>query len=72
MLARDDENFSSGENELISDDTELEEPLERGVEGAYAPDPRDTEQTDQAYIEILESIKFDSTELVVSAVHNNP
>lgn len=64
LLARDDENFSSGENELISDDTELEEPLERGVEGAYAPDPRDTEQTDQAYIEILESIKFDSTELV--------
>lgn len=70
MLAREDESLSSGENELISDDTELEESPEMGGEGACAPDPRDTEQADQIYIETLESIKFDSTELVVSAVHN--
>ena len=38
---------------------------EEGGEGACKAEPPDTKQADQAYIEALELLKFDTAELVV-------
>ena len=70
LLAREDENFSVWEIETNRDENGLEEPPEGGGNGPCAPDPCDPKQADQAYIETLESIKFEAAELVVRAVHD--
>ena len=70
LLAREDENFSVWEIETNTDENGLEEPPEGDGNGPCAPDPCDPKQADQAYIETLESIKFEAAELVVRAVHD--
>lgn len=64
LLAREDENFSVWEIETNTDENGLEEPPEGGGNRPCAPDPCDPKQADQAYIETLESIKFEAAELV--------
>ena len=70
LLAREDENFSVWEIETNTDENGLEEPPEGDGNGPCALDPCDPKQADQAYIETLESIKFEAAELVVRAVHD--
>ena len=68
ILARDEDNPSPGEDESDKDETELPElecVPEEGGEGACKAEPRDAKQADQAYIEALELLKFDTAELVV-------
>lgn len=68
ILARDEDQPSTGEDESDEDKTEpspLERVPEDGSEGASKAEPHDAEQADQAYIEALELIKFDTAELVV-------
>ena len=43
----------------------LEDMPEEGGEGACVSEPCDAKQADEAYIEAMEPIKFDTAELVV-------
>ena len=68
ILARDEDHPSPGEDESDKDEAELPElecVPEEGGEGACKAEPRDAKQADQAYIEALELLKFDTAELVV-------
>ena len=68
ILARDEDHASPGEDESDKDEAELPElecVPEKVGEGACKAEPPDTKQADQAYIEALELLKFDTAELVV-------
>ena len=71
ILARDEDHPSPGEGESDEDKTELPElelVPDEGGEGAFKAEPCDAKQADQAYIEALELIKFDTAELVVRSL----
>lgn len=68
ILARDEDQPSPCEDESDEDKTEplpLETVPEDGGEGTSKAEPHDAKQADQAYIDALELIKFDTAELVV-------
>ncbi|KAL9975428.1 hypothetical protein ACROYT_G012589 [Oculina patagonica] len=67
LLAQDEDHPSPDEDESDVDETELPplvEVSEEGGEEAGSSEPCDAKQADQAYIDALEPIKFDTAELV--------